>query len=261
MRESDIEDRLAAGCEILRKAGRTALAFFARRAELTVEHKGRQDFVSRADREVEELIRGRIGERFPADAVIGEEQGGRTAERVWITDPIDGTANFLRGIPYWSTTLAFVAEGRPLIGLTYDPVHDELFAAVAGRGARLDGRPIRVSKAARPEEACVGLSFSFRSPIADYLRVMEGLLAAGFDHRRMGSAALALAHLAAGRLDASFAPRTHSWDVLSGLLLVREAGGVTSEFTGDPFESRAALAATPGIAGPIGRITGIPLPT
>ncbi len=259
MKASDIEARLAAGREILREAGRTALGFFARHRELAVERKGRQDFVSRADREVEALIRTRLAERFPGDAVIGEEQGGQLAERVWVTDPIDGTANFLRGIPYWSTTLAFVEKGRPLIGLTYDPVHDELFVALAGGGAQLDGRHIRVSGACGPEEACVGLSFTFRTPVRDYLAALEGLLAAGFDHRRLGSAALSLAHVADGRLDAVFTLRTHSWDVLSGLLLVREAGGRTTAFGTDLLESRSVAAAAPGIAGEIARLTGIPL--
>ena len=259
MKERAIEDRLAAAGEILREAGRTALDYFARRHELAVERKGRQDFVSRADREVEALIRARLAERFPGDAVIGEEQGGTDAERVWITDPIDGTANFLRGIPYWSMTLAFVENGRPRIGLTYDPVHDELFTALAGGGAHLDGRRIRVSPASRPEEACVGLSYTFHTPVRDYLAVLEALLAAGFDHRRLGSAALSLAHVADGRLDAVFTLHTHSWDVLSGLLLVREAGGLASDFEGDPLRSRAAAAATPGIADEIARRTGIPL--
>ncbi len=260
MRDGEIEERLAAGCEILREAGRRALDFFRRRHELAVERKGRQDLVSRADREVEALIRERLGRRFPEDAVIGEEQGGVPGERMWITDPIDGTANFLRGIPYWSMTLAFLHRGRPLIGLTYDPLHDELFAALAGGGARRDGRSIRVSAAVRPEDACVGLSFSFRTPATDYARVLETLLVAGFDHRRMGSAALSLAHVADGRLDAAFALRINSWDVLSGLLLVREAGGVATAFAGDLLASRSAAAATPGVAEAIAAATGIPLP-
>jgi Archaeal fructose-1,6-bisphosphatase and related enzymes of inositol monophosphatase family len=215
--------------------------------------------VSRADREVESLIRERLAARFPADGVIGEEQGGRPGNRVWITDPIDGTANFLRGIPYWSMTLAFVESGRPLIGLTYDPVHNELFAALAGGGARLDGRPIEVSRASSPEEACVALSFAFRTPVPDYVRAVERLLAAGFDHRRLGSAALSLAHLADGRLDAAFTLYTHSWDVLSGLLLVREAGGKVTEFPDDLLASASAAAATPGIAEEIAACTGIPV--
>ncbi len=260
MTDNEIEDRLAAGCEILREAGRTALGFFQRRDRLTIERKGRQDLVSRADREVESLIRARLATRFPQDEVIGEEQGGRSAPRVWITDPIDGTANFLRGIPYWSMTLAFVLEGRPRIGLTYDPLHDELFAAMAGRGAHRNGRRIHVSQAQRPEEACVGLSFSFQTPVAEYTGILARLLEAGFDHRRMGSAALSLAHLADGRLDATFTLRTHSWDVLSGLLLVREAGGRATDFPGDLLESASAAAATPGVAAEIAALTGIPLP-
>jgi myo-inositol-1(or 4)-monophosphatase len=131
-----IAERLEAAAALMREAGALARDYFARRDELAVEFKGTQDLVSAADREVEKLVRARLAALFPGDGVIGEEEGrkGDTAS-VWIVDPIDGTQNFLRGLPYWTVVLAYVRDGVCELGLTYDPVHDELFTARRGHGA------------------------------------------------------------------------------------------------------------------------------
>ncbi len=246
MSEEEIAARLAAARAIVREAGALALAHFRARESLAVEHKGPQDLVSRADRESEALIRARLAAAFPGDAVLGEEQGGVEADRLWVIDPIDGTANFLKGMPYWCVALAFVADGATRLALTYDPVHDELFEAQKGRGTRRDGRPLRLAERPR-EAACVGFSHNFKTPAEPYLEAMRRLLAAGVDHRRMGSAALTFAHVADGRLDAAIAFRTNAWDVLGGLLLVAEAGGATTPFLdGRPLlERRTVMAGTP----------------
>ncbi|MGH6913490.1 MAG: inositol monophosphatase family protein, partial [Geminicoccales bacterium] len=131
-----LELRLLAACAVVRESGQIARDFFIRREQLEIEHKGAQDLVSIADRQVEEVIRSHLAAAFPDDGIIGEE--GETIEPPsgagsWVIDPIDGTANFLRGMPYWSVALAYVRDGATEIGVTYDPVHDELFAAGRGR--------------------------------------------------------------------------------------------------------------------------------
>ncbi len=245
-----LEARLALARELLREAGARARHMAGRRAELAVARKGPQDFVTALDREIEALVRDALRRAFPDDAFLGEEEGGRAAGRAWILDPIDGTANFLRGIPYWSITLALVEGGRPVAGWVYDPVHDELFEARAGAGAFRDGVPLRASAVAAPGEACIGLSHTFRVPKAAYLALLEGLLDAGFDHRRLGSAALGLAHVADGRLEGTVFLAANVWDVLGGMLLVREAGGVTTPFAAFGAEPAPApvFAAAAGIA-------------
>jgi myo-inositol-1(or 4)-monophosphatase len=263
MSEAELEARLVAARAIVREAGGVALRHFRARDTLTVEQKGPQDLVSRADRESEATIRARLAVAFPDDSVLGEEGGGVEAERLWVVDPIDGTANFLKGLPYWCVALAFVADGATRFALTYDPVHDELFEARKGHGASRDGRPIGVAD--RPfSSACVGFSHNFKTPAEPYLEAMRRLLEAGVDHRRMGSAALTFAHVADGRLDAAIAFRTNAWDVLGGLLLVEEAGGCATPFLdGRPLlERRTVMAGAPDLvtllAGADGRMAGGP---
>lgn len=256
----DLDQRTAIAAAIVREAGQLALAFFRDRDRLAVERKGLQDLVSMADREVENVIRSGLERNFPGEAILGEEGGGSgDAERLWIIDPIDGTANFLRGIPYWSMVLGYVENGRVQLGVTYDPVHDELFVAASGGGARRDGRTIEVSGVSEPSAACVGLSFTFKTPIAPYIAMVDRALQEGFDHRRMGSSALALAHVADGRLDALMVPYANMWDVVSGLILVEEAGGFVTPFRpeGGLTKPSAVLACTPALAPLLRRISGI----
>lgn len=245
MTDEDLSARLKAAQTIIREAGALALRYFGKRETLKIEHKGLQDVVSIADRETEALIRDRIQQYFPSDAILGEERGGDEASRLWVVDPIDGTANFLRGIPFWCVAIAFVVEGRTELALTFDPIHDDLFVARRGHGAQRNGVPIRI--VTRPLAlACVGFSHNFKTPAAPYLEAMRRLLAAGVDHRRLGSAALTFAQVAAGALDAAIAFRTNAWDVLGGLLLVEEAGGRANPFLdGRPLrERRTVLAGT-----------------
>lgn len=253
---SDIERRAELARELLREAGARARERAGQGARLAVERKGLQDFVTAVDREIEAFLRGELARAFPEDGFLGEEEGGRVGRRGWVLDPVDGTANFLRGLPYWSTTLAFVEDGRPLLGWVYDPVHDQLFEARAGEGAFRDGERIRISPARGPAEACIGLSFTFHVPRARYVALIDGLLEAGFDHRRMGSAALGLAHVADGGTEGMVFLRANIWDVLGGMLLVREAGGVTTDFSafGDPPRPAPVFAAAPGVAEELARV-------
>lgn len=258
MRDDELDARLRAASDMVREAGAAALRHFRARERLAIEHKGPQDLVSLADRESEALIRARLAAAFPEDAVLGEEQGGTEAARLWVIDPIDGTANFLKGLPYWCVALAFVADGATRLALTYDPVHDELFAARKGGGAWRDGQPVRVAERSR-DAACVGFSHNFKTPPEPYVAAMQRLLDAGVDHRRMGSAALTLAHVADGRLDAAIAFRTNAWDVLGGLLLVEEAGGLATPFLDARplLERRTVAAAAPPLAPLLAGLDGL----
>jgi myo-inositol-1(or 4)-monophosphatase len=252
MTDRDLDLRLLAACAIVREAGKLAYDYFGRRAQLEIEHKGMQDLVSIADRAVEDLIRKRLSSTFPDDDLLGEE-GGAAARRpgagLWVIDPIDGTANFLRGMPYWSVTLAYVIEDRVEIGITCDPVHGELFWGRRGGGAYRNHAPIRVSGGTDPQQAVVGSTFTFKMKIATYLSLIDGILRSGSDHRRMGSTALMMCHVADGRLDGCVTGYCNSWDVIGGLLLVEEAGGVASDFIGDNglVAAGSALACTPGL--------------
>jgi myo-inositol-1(or 4)-monophosphatase len=261
MTATDLDRRLEATARVCRAAGALARDFFERRQELVIEHKGRQDLVSAADRAVEQLIRDQLGALFPEDGFLGEEGGGVAGDRLWVIDPIDGTMNFLRGVPYWGVVIAYAVEGRPVVGATYDPVHDELWLAGLGRGTTRNGVPVRVSGLLDAHAGCIGLSFNFKQPRKRYVALIDGLTREGFDHRRMGSSALKLCYTADGRIDGTVSLHCNSWDVLAGLLLVTEAGGLASDYTADcPLtEPRGILACTPGIAAALERASGLRL--
>lgn len=261
MSQSELDERMEVAEAAIREGGRAALDYFRRRDELTIEAKGVQDLVSQADREVETIIRERIAASFPDDQVLGEEHGGSLASRLWITDPIDGTANFLRGMPYWSMVLAYVIDEKTELALTYDPVHDELFTARRGQGARRNGKPIRVSDRTDPATSCIGLSYTFKTKPELYEDLIKNILDLKLDHRRLGSSALSLCHVADGRLDAHTVLTCSSWDVIAGLAIVQEAGGRATDYTDGAtlLETRAVAAATPGIADIVAKATGIKL--
>jgi len=250
MTDAALSHRFDAGWKILHAAGKLALEYFQKRQELEVQRKGLQDLVSVADQAVERAIRGELSRTFPDDAIIGEEDGASEghlgARGVWVIDPIDGTSNFLRGMPYWCCVMAYQVDGITEIGLTYDPVHDELFAGRKGQGATRNGRAIKVADRL-VNEACVGLSFNFKQDGPAYARMIDRLNELGLDHRRSGSTALHLAHVADGRIDACITRDCQSWDVLAGLALVAAAGGVATTYTRGAtlLERRPVLACAP----------------
>jgi myo-inositol-1(or 4)-monophosphatase len=248
----DLDVRLQTVAAITRDAGKLALGYFNKRDTLEVEHKGMQDLVSIADRNTEDFIRDGLGQAFPDDLIIGEEGGteaARAAGPVWIIDPIDGTMNFLRGVPYWSVAVALVVDRKLMIGITYDPVHDELYTARRGGGARRNGQVIRVSGADDPNKSVVGATFGFKMSIDAYVELVGAVLKAGSDHRRLGSTALMTVHVADGRLDACCTLRCNSWDVVGGLMVVEEAGGVCSNFLdgAELDEPNRCFATAPGL--------------
>ncbi|MBX6323687.1 MAG: inositol monophosphatase [Rhodospirillaceae bacterium] len=249
------DDRLLAACALAREAGLLARRRLAGRAEggLAVEEKGPQDPVSAADREAEALIRARLARAFPGDGVLGEEEGGEAAERLWVVDPIDGTANYVRAMPGFSVSIAYVEGGRTQLGVVYAPMDDEMFVAARGAGAFCNGEAIGVTGCTSLARAIVGLGYSVRTPRGPFLGALDRLLAAGGEFRRLGSTALGLPRVAPGRLDAFWTPGTNSWDCLAGLLLVAEAGGWASDFLagGGILGRRAALGCAPALAGPL----------
>jgi len=259
----DLEHRLLAAQAISREAGALGRRRFRDRPNaLTLNFKGPQDYVLASDAEVESLLRLRLTEAFPEDAFFGEEEGGEIAAAgrgTWIADPIDGTANFARGIPHWCVSLAYVRDGEALVGVIHDPVHGQLYAAARGRGATLDGTLIRISGLGDIAQATIEAGWSPRVPLERYVGVVERLKAAGASVRRAGSGALALAYVAAGRMEAYVELHMNPWDALAGLVLVEEAGGhVNNYLAGDGLtKGNPILACTPELAAVLGEGTGV----
>ena len=223
------EKRLETARRAAEEAGRLARRFFEQRETLLIEAKGPQDLVSAADREVEALIRREITRDFPEDQVLGEEFGTGGGEgdgaTGWVVDPIDGTQNFLHGIPQFVVSIGYREAGAVQVGVIHDPNAGETFWASAGGGAFRNGAPIRVTEAARLEEAVIGVGHSPRHPPEVFNRTITALIEAGAQTRNYCCAAIQLAYVADGRLDATWDPYLLDWDVAAGMLIVREAGG------------------------------------
>ena len=257
--------RYAAAQQVALKAGELARDLFARRDSLIVEHKGAQNFVSRADRAIEDFIASKLAAAFPGDAFLGEESASSFAgapEHVWVVDPIDGTHNFLRGLRYYCVSIAYVELGRTEVGVVYDPEHDEMFHARRGEGAwRGHGgeqRRIAVSDCTALKDALVAVGHHDRFVEPRYLALRHALMDAGAATRNLGAGALQLAHVAAGRLDGFVELSLNAWDALAGLLLVEEGGGHVAPFPGPERwrEPAPVLGCTRGIAGALQTMVG-----
>ena len=197
---------------------------------------------------------------FPTDAIMGEEDGGAIGDVTWIIDPIDGTANFARGIPHFCISIGLVAYGQAEVGVIYQPMTDELFLAATGLGATLDGEPMRVSDVTRADRASIEVGWSPRLPFATHLKIAEAIGNAGMRIRHGGSGSLAVAYVAAGRTDAFVEAHINSWDVLAGLVLVREAGGRLNDFIDGGrglTQGNPIIASAPGIADLVSTLSGI----
>ncbi len=227
-----IEARLTFATQLIREAGELAAGYFAHRPTLMRETKGPQDFVSIADREVESLIRTRLVQAFPEDGFLGEESGGAAGERCWVVDPIDGTNNFLRGLPLWGVSIAYVIAGEPVVGLIYLPCVARLYSAVSAGGAWCNGVPIHASRVADLAQATIAVGISRRTSPDLSLPVIEMALRNGSALRCMGTCVVALAMVAEGSADAYYEGHVQAWDCLAGILIVREAGGRTNEVPG-----------------------------
>ncbi|GAB4173156.1 MAG: inositol-phosphate phosphatase [Wenzhouxiangellaceae bacterium] len=221
--------------EAAHKAGDLLLKHRDRIEGIPVERKARGDYVSELDRLCEQLIRTELKRRYPDHAILGEEQGLKQGdEHLWIIDPLDGTSNYLHGFPHYAISIALSINGRIEHGVVYDPARDELFAASRGAGATLNSRRIRVSGRTGLGGAILGIAFPFRSRklMPSYQAMFDSLFEQCEDIRRAGSAALDLAYVACGRLDAYLELALKPWDIAAGALLVQEAGGVVMDVTG-----------------------------
>lgn len=229
-----------------REAGAMALRRWRDR-DFAVEEKGVQDFVSAVDREAEIMIEARLGPATPDFGFVGEEGDRRAAEVAWVVDPVDGTANFVHGLGYWCVSIGLWAAGRSVVGVIYDPVADEMFSAAAGLGAAVNGRPMRVTGTSDPRAATLAVGYSHRKPVGVHVETIRRLLERDCMYRMLGAGALALAHVAAGRLDGYWESHLNSWDGMAGICLVQEAGGVVNDFlAGDCLASgNEILVSTP----------------
>lgn len=253
-----IADRYLAAQDICRRAGQQALDYFRGFDRLTIDRKGHQDLVSEADRNVELTVRAALTEAFPDDGIVGEEHAPvlGTSGFTWVIDPIDGTANFVRGIPAWCVVLACVHDGRTVVGVVHDPVHDEMHRAMRGHGAFVNDRPLRVASTEGLHDGSVGIGYSNRSKPGTVERLVDGLVAEGGVFYRNASGALSLAYVAAGKLIGYAEDHMNAWDFLAGKLIVAEAGGRVEDQDEDRVirEGGRVIAAAPAVFDDVLRI-------
>ncbi len=236
-----------------RAAGDTIMRATENMDKVKADVKGRNDFVTDIDRRAEQRIIETIQKTHPNHAFLAEESGetGESSDVQWIIDPIDGTTNFVRGMPHFAISIAAQIKGKVEVGVVYDPVREELFTAARGSGAQLNGKRIRVSDARNLDQTLLATGFPFRSmtQFDEYMTLFSKLYPKCGDMRRAGSAALDLAYVAAGRFDGFFEFGLKWWDIAAGSLLVAEAGGIIADLKGNPNikQSESILAANPKI--------------
>ncbi|GGH37614.1 myo-inositol-1(or 4)-monophosphatase [Cribrihabitans marinus] len=247
----DIEPRADHAVTLCRSVGHRASAWFRDREALVVDKKGAQDWVSEADRGVERLIREGLARDWPDDGVFGEEHDPTpgTSGFSWVIDPIDGTTNFVNGIPAWTVVLAGVRNGRTEIGIIHDPSNDETFVALRGAGARLNGQPISVADKVPLDSGTVAVGYSNRVEASNIVPVVAELVSRGAMFHRNASGALSLAYVAAGRLLGYLEEHMNAWDCLAGQLLIREAGGCVEDQDADAMIAHGGrvIAGTPAV--------------
>lgn len=218
-----------------RSAGNVIIRNLGRLDSLAVHSKDRNDFVTEVDRSAEQEIIGILRKAFPNHGILAEESGLSDGDDFqWIIDPLDGTTNFLHGFPQFAVSIALRHKGRLEHGVVYDPMRQELFTASRGDGAMLNDRRIRVAKRSSLDGALLGTGFPFKAQhhLDAYLDMFRALFLRTAGIRRPGSAALDLSYVAAGRLDGFWEIGLSIWDMAAGILLIQEAGGLSSDFTG-----------------------------
>ncbi|WP_120993828.1 inositol-phosphate phosphatase [Stutzerimonas urumqiensis] len=224
-----------------RSAGELIIRSTERLDAIAVNEKEAKDYVSEVDRAAEQTIINVLRKAYPNHGILGEEGGslagsGEGADYVWIIDPLDGTTNFLRGVPHYAVSIACKYKGRLEHAVVVDPIRQEEFTASRGRGAALNGRRMRVSARKSLEGALLGTGFPFRdgqlNNLDNYLNMFRSLVGQTAGIRRAGAASLDLAYVAAGRYDAFWEFGLSEWDMAAGALLIQEAGGLISDFTG-----------------------------
>ena len=243
------------------KAARAAGAIINRASldvgRLTVVSKSHNDFVTEVDKAAEDVIIATVLEAYPGHGILAEESGrthgAKDSDFVWIIDPLDGTTNFIHGLPVYAVSIALAFRGQVQQAVVYDPSRNDLFYASRGKGAYLNDRRIRVSKRTRMLEALIGTGFPFRKGdnFQRYMKMFEDVMVQCAGLRRPGAASLDLCYVAAGFYDGFFETGLSPWDIAAGSLIITEAGGLVGNFTGEPdfMYQREIVAGTPRIYG------------
>ena len=249
------------------KAGRSLSRDFGEVQNLQVSMKGPADYVSQADRKAEEIVFSELSKARPAYSFLMEERGvvaGEDDQHRWIVDPLDGTTNFLHGIPIFSFSSALERPGQLVAGVIYNPAMDELYTAERGGGAFMNDRRLRVAARSKLADAVIGTGIPHlgRGSHGNYLIELRHAMGEVAGIRRLGSAALDLAYVAAGRLDGFWEHALSPWDIAAGILMIREAGGFVTDFDGGSamFDSGSVVAGNEAIHRALIKTVKKPLP-
>jgi myo-inositol-1(or 4)-monophosphatase len=248
-----MEPMLNIAVKAARSAGALIIRSLDKHKDLLVENKAKNDFVTEVDRQAEAIIIETLRKSFPNHGILAEESGAQKGDDYqWIIDPLDGTSNFLHGNPQFSVSIALKHKGRLEQAVIYDPLRGDLYTASRGKGTLFNNRRARVTGIQSLNGALLGTGFPFRKKyhLDSYLDTFKALYSADIsDIRRAGSAALDLAYVAAGRLDGFWEIGLNEWDIAAGILLVREAGGLVSDFAGgnDFFQTGNIVAGSPKV--------------
>ncbi len=224
-----------------RQASQVIVRAFDQPGGIDSEKKSSHDLISQMDHQAEQILIDTILYHYPDHAILAEESGlqGEDNGHLWIIDPIDGSNNFIHGIPHFSISMAYQYQGKTTHALIYDPIQQETFSASAGCGAMLNGKRIRVAEKKELDDAIIATALPFRQRdrLAEYYQQLQQVFDHCADIRRTGSAALDLAYVAAGRFDGYWELELKSWDIAAGLLLIKEAGGLVSNLKGIEISS------------------------
>ncbi|MEG3753984.1 inositol-1-monophosphatase [Psychromonas arctica] len=235
-----------------RNAGKVIVKGYENLESVEVEEKSLNDYVSSVDKEAELAIIGTLRKSYPDHSFVAEESGidnGKDTDHQWIIDPLDGTTNFIRGIPHFAVSIALKIKGRTEVGIVFDPIRNELFSAVRGQSAQINGYRTRTSSVPKLTGTLLATGFPFKQKynLETYLNIFQDFFNDVADMRRGGSAALDLAYVAAGRMDGFWEFGLKPWDIAAGELLLKESGAMMTDFSGgnDYFKSGDVVAANP----------------
>lgn len=235
-----------------RNAGKVIVKGYENLESVEVEEKSLNDYVSSVDKEAELAIIGTLRKSYPDHSIIAEESGidnGADTDHQWIIDPLDGTSNFIHGIPHFAVSIALKIKGRTEVGVVFDPIRNELFSAVRGQSAQINGYRTRTSTVPKLAGTLLATGFPFKQKynLETYLNIFQDFFKDVADMRRGGSAALDLAYVAAGRMDGFWEFGLKPWDIAAGELILKESGAMMTDFNGgnDYFKSGDVVAANP----------------
>jgi len=237
-----------------RDAGSVIVKAYGDPSKTKIEQKGSNDFVTNVDKEAEAAIIATIKKAYPEHTIIAEESGatnGADTDNQWIIDPLNGTTNFVKGVPHFAVSIALHTKGKAEVAVIYDPITDELFSAARGKGAQLNGYRLRTSSAKELAGTILatGFPYQMKHQQETYLNIFGSLFSECADMRRGGSPALDLAYVAAGRFDGFWSVGQKPWETAAGILIATESGAIVTDFAGghDYFKSGNTIAAAPRV--------------